>query len=217
MKTWSFVVAGLYAATLVVLAAPFAWSCFAGKLSWSDAGGVLASWQFAGLVFLMAAAQFALLRVPVDLSSRRPRSRGPLLATVLSAAFMMGVLGFGLATSVYEWTANNVEDRGLWIGAGVALASWAAWAVYFHRITRDAEPDAAVPRLQRFLKRGSILELLVAVPTHVVARHREYCCAGVMTFFGLSCGVAVMLFAFGPAVYFLFAERWRRLHPQGSA
>jgi hypothetical protein len=89
--------------------------------------------------------------------------------------------------------------------------------VYFHRITRDAEPDAAVPRLQRFLKRGSILELLVAVPTHVVARHREYCCAGVMTFFGLSCGVAVMLFAFGPAVYFLFAERWRRLHPQGSA
>jgi len=24
----------------------------------------------------------------------------------------------------------------------------------------------------------------------------------------------VMLFSFGPAVYFLFVDRWRRLHPQ---
>jgi hypothetical protein len=26
--------------------------------------------------------------------------------------------------------------------------------------------------------------------------------------------VAVMLFAFGPAVYFLFVARWKQLHPQ---
>jgi hypothetical protein len=216
MKTWSWVVVGLYAATLAVLAAPFAWVCFTDQLPWSEAVGALATWQFAGLVVLGATAQFALLRVPVDLSSRRPKSRGPLLATVLSAAFMMGLLGFGLATSVYEAATKSVEDQGLWIAAGVALASWAGWAVHFHRVTRDVEPGAGVARLQRTLKGGSILELLVAVPTHVVARHREYCCAGVMTFFGLSCGVAVMLFAFGPAVYFLFAERWRRLHPQAS-
>jgi hypothetical protein len=55
--------------------------------------------------------------------------------------------------------------------------------------------------------------LLIAVPTHIVARCRDYCCAGFMTFLGLTMGVSVMLFAFGPALLFLFAERWKRLHP----
>ena len=63
------------------------------------------------------------------------------------------------------------------------------------------------------MKRWAWVELLIAVPTHVVARCRDYCCAGLMTFIGLTMGVSVMLFAYGPAVYFLFAERWRRLHP----
>jgi hypothetical protein len=61
--------------------------------------------------------------------------------------------------------------------------------------------------------RGSILELLVAVPTHIVARSRDYCCAGFMTFIGLSLGISVMLFSYGPAVFFLYVDRWRRLHP----
>jgi len=66
------------------------------------------------------------------------------------------------------------------------------------------------------LLKGSILELLIAVPTHIVARCRDYCCAGFMTFIGLTMGVAVMLFSFGPAVFFLYADRWKRLHPQRS-
>jgi hypothetical protein len=68
----------------------------------------------------------------------------------------------------------------------------------------------------RALFKGSILELLIAVPTHIVARCRDYCCAGFMTFLGLTMGFSVMLFAFGPAVFFLFAERWKRLHPRAE-
>ena len=62
--------------------------------------------------------------------------------------------------------------------------------------------------------RGSILELLIAVPTHIAARNRDYCCAGFMTFVGLTFGISVMLFSYGPAVFFLYVERWRRLHPE---
>jgi hypothetical protein len=54
---------------------------------------------------------------------------------------------------------------------------------------------------------------LIAVPTHVVVRCRDYCCAGFLTFIGLTMGVSVMLFAYGPAVFFLYVERWKRLHP----
>jgi hypothetical protein len=63
--------------------------------------------------------------------------------------------------------------------------------------------------------RGSILELLIAVPTHIAVRHRNDCCAGFGTFVGLTLGISVMLFSFGPAVFFLYADRWRRRrHPE---
>ena len=29
-------------------------------------------------------------------------------------------------------------------------------------------------------------------------------------------GISVMLFSFGPSVFFLFAARWKRLHPNAS-
>jgi hypothetical protein len=83
-------------------------------------------------------------------------------------------------------------------------------------MSRMEEEGDFVSRLCRWLFRGSILELLIAVPTHIVARYRDYCCAGVMTFIGLTMGMSVMLFSFGPGVFFLFAARWQRLHPQAS-
>ena len=71
-------------------------------------------------------------------------------------------------------------------------------------------------RLTKWLIRGSILELLVAVPSHVIVREREYCCAGFITFWGIVTGVSVMLLAFGPAVFFLFAKRFGRLKPKAE-
>jgi hypothetical protein len=35
----------------------------------------------------------------------------------------------------------------------------------------------------------------------------------VMTFIGFSLGISVTLFSYGPAVFFLYVDRWRRLHP----
>jgi hypothetical protein len=86
--------------------------------------------------------------------------------------------------------------------------------VLFYRSSRGANPPDVISRQCRLLLRGSILELLIAVPTHIVARSRDYCCAGAMTFVGLTLGISVMLFSYGPAVFFLYAERWRRLHPE---
>jgi hypothetical protein len=88
------------------------------------------------------------------------------------------------------------------------------WVFVFWRLSRKSQPESVVFRQCRYLLDGSILELLIAVPTHIVARSRNYCCAGFMTFLGIALGVSVMLFSFGPAVFFLYVDRWRRLHPQ---
>ena len=80
----------------------------------------------------------------------------------------------------------------------------------FYRYAKDDDPNALVKRSTRWLLRGSILELLVAVPSHIIVRRRDDCCAPMGTFWGITTGISIMLLCFGPGVFFLFAERIRR-------
>jgi hypothetical protein len=164
---------------------------------------------------VMFASQLALLAVPVQVASLRPVTQGPLWRTILAGGLMAGGLAGGAFLSIYEFVASN-QDHGAgyaWMALALALLTWCVWALVFSRLSRETAPADIVSRQCRCLLKGSILELLIAVPTHVVARYRGYCCAGMLTFIGLTMGVSVMLFAYGPAVFFLFVERWNRLHP----
>lgn len=177
----------------------------------------LKEWSFWLILAVLVLAQFALLRVPVAVAHRRPVKQRSLWSTVIAAAFMMGLLASGAILSVWEFIAKGVDlplkDKSQPFTLGIVVIIWVAWAIYFHRATKCAAPDIQMGTLKRFLWTGSILDLLVAIPMHIYVRHRDTCCAGLGTFIGLTCGISVMLFAFGPAVYFLFVERWKRLHP----
>ena len=96
------------------------------------------------------------------------------------------------------------------------LVFWSVWAIIFRRATKSDEPDALLKRITRWLLRGSILELLVAVPSHIIVRRREDCCAPAGTFWGIATGVSIMLLCFGPGVFFLFVERFKRLQPKAA-
>jgi hypothetical protein len=114
-------------------------------------------------------------------------------------------------------TAIGMSPRSGWFDVLFLIALigmlWMVWAAIFLRGSRHDDPDSLSRRAVRWLLRGSILELLVAVPTHVVVRHRDDCCAPYATFWGIVCGLTVMLMSFGPGVFFLFVERARRLKP----
>ena len=129
---------------------------------------------------------------------------------------MMGGLAVGAMYCLYEVAMRDKALEGWFWGAGIGagIVIWSVWAGLFYRASRGVEPSDVISRQCRLLLRGSILELLVAVPTHIVTRSRDYCCAGVMTFVGLTLGISVMLFSFGPSVFFLYIARWRRLHPE---
>ena len=96
---------------------------------------------------------------------------------------------------------------------GMMVILWMMWGWLFYRSARTDNPTALTNRAMRWLVRGSILEVLVAVPSHLVVRARGDCCAPVGTFWGMTCGISVMLMAFGPGVFFLFVNRMRRLRP----
>jgi hypothetical protein len=189
---------------------------FAPKIKLSESFGAFAVWPYWVWLAVMFFSQFALLAVPVRVARRRPVTKSALWPTVLAGGFMVGALLIGASFSIFEFIFGE-HGFGNWIGwsaIGAGVLTWCIWSVIFFRSSRELEPTDWISRHSRALLKGSILELLVAVPTHIVARYRDYCCAGFMTFFGLTMGVAVMLFSFGPAVFFLYVERWKKLHPR---
>jgi hypothetical protein len=96
---------------------------------------------------------------------------------------------------------------------GILPLNWIGWSVVFCLFSRSMEPESFIRRLMRWLIGGSILELLIAVPSHIIVRHREVCCAHGLTAAGLTTGLAVIFFAFGPGLYFLYADRIRSKQP----
>lgn len=223
MAQWACVVAALYVVALLALIGPVAWVAGGEFItpaqlvqSYRDDPEV---WRWFSLwLGIMAVSQVALLAVPVRVASRRPITRGALWPTILAGGFATGLLVLGAVLSLTEFlTHDSIPDNATaWRILGLAGLTWAFWTLVFYRLSRRLEPKDFVSRHCRWLLRGSILELLIAVPTHVVVRNRNECCAGTLTSIGLALGVAVTLFAYGPAVYFLFVDRWRRLHPARS-
>jgi hypothetical protein len=218
MKRWALVVVGLYLLISVVLTLPVVKIAFSPNLELPEAVKVYVAWPYWLGLGVMLLAQAALLAVPVSIAERRPITRRLLLLPVITSGLMMAALAFGAFVSLSEF-AFKEKGPDNWVQFSlfaVPALVWCVWIVVFFRFSRNANPADVISRQCRLLLKGSNLELLIAVPTHLVARQRTYCCAGFMTFLGLTLGISVMLFSFGPAVFFLYVERWRRLHPQSS-
>jgi hypothetical protein len=213
MKRWAMLVAGLYCLILGVLFLPLTALGFSETFKEAVklyANGIPWVW-----LLVMGLGQAVLLVVPVKVAGRRPVSRRGLLPTVLASGFMMALLAAGAICAFWEFAfPKDDSPSDSWVVPGVMALTWCLWSLIFMRLGRTQAPADLVSRQCRALLKGSILELLVAVPTHVAVRQRHECCAGYMTFLGLVTGISVMLFSFGPAVFFLFVARWKRLHPE---
>jgi hypothetical protein len=82
---------------------------------------------------------------------------------------------------------------------------WLIWGVVFYRYSKRSADvaDSAVS----WLMKGSVLELLIAVPCHIIVRQREWCCAQYVGAYGIAAGIAIMLMAFGPSAMFLYKKK----------
>jgi hypothetical protein len=137
------------------------------------------------------------------------------LLAIFCAAFKEE--GFGIFGFLTPFDANEVSPSDLQTLVGmiiIVLVFWFIWALIFRHFARADDPDTLLKRSTRWLLRGSILELLIAVPSHVIVRRREDCCAPIGSFWGIATGISVMLLCFGPGVFFLFVERFERLKPK---
>ncbi|MGD0092678.1 MAG: hypothetical protein ABSE73_22435 [Planctomycetota bacterium] len=235
VRHWALLTVLLYGAACTVLTWPFLVAAFAwGKDRWplpEQALQIYTAMPFWLAIDLLMVLQSVFLLLPIDVAKEKPVARRRWAVVAVAAALMMGLLVFGLVCAVGEVVTASpfvLEDGGpplfgkdtrtflnkywrLLAAVAFAVCTWAAWALIFLRQAFSHDPGSAFQRVVRRLLAGSVAELLVAVPCHVYARSKEYCCAGFSTALGLMTGLAVLMFAFGPGVFFLFVARVRRL------
>lgn len=218
---WAWITVLLYGAALTLISGPFVLAAFPEDIERSDIARALRaalnpeeSWGFWALIGTLTLLEGMILLVPVRIADRRPVRRGRWGVLAATAGLLMGLLLTAAGFTLHEVATKGLPDKTPgWIYAGLGVAGWVVWGVVFALLPRRMDHASALRSVVRRLLTGSIAELLVAVPCHVIARKRDYCCAGAATFTGLAAGFVVLLFAFGPAVLFLFVDRFRRLRP----
>jgi len=161
---------------------------------------------------ILVVAQGVLLLVPVNIVRERPVKRRGIVISAVVIAIPMSILTFALfyAIALMIWGENSVGQYldGL-LGWIALVIFWLVWGAVFIKCYADRNGLSFTSHLTRWLLRGSILELLVAIPSHIISRHRKECCAPDVTLLGMAMGLAVALMSFGPGVFFLFAQRIR--------
>ncbi|HEX3151298.1 MAG TPA: hypothetical protein VHR66_24685 [Gemmataceae bacterium] len=178
-----------------------------------ETGPIEAAVVFSGIVFLLGAS---LLFIPVRTQLQRPVRRRsialPLIVSAVCAALVFGA--GGLATLEYlegSGSSPEMEVANWLVVVGTGLV-WLGWMVLFGWLSRSVSPQTINDRMYQLLLAGSVLELLVALPMHLVVRRRTECCAGLATGLGIGVGLFVMLIALGPAVFFLFYRRYHQAY-----
>ena len=237
MKRWAVLTVLIYALALLVLTVPIIWIafniCTDKGVSLPFALRIYRHWSYWLWLTVLVTGQALLLLLPLNIAERRLPARRPLKTPVIVTAFFLANLCFAGLVSILclyfqedginffgyflPFKPNQVSpsDFETEFGAVITgLAFWIIWGVIFRSFAKSDDPDSLLKRIVRWLLRGSILELLVAVPSHIIVRRRGDCCAPLGTFWGITTGISVMLLCFGPGVFFLFVERFERLKPK---
>jgi hypothetical protein len=240
MKRWAALTVLLYAVALLLLTAPVLLMAFGGwakngVMGLPDALKIYLNWGYWLWLAVLVAGQALLLLLPINIAERRLPTRRPLKIPVMVTAFFLANLCFAALLSIlcadfaedgfnffgyylpFKPSQVSPSDFSTGFGAVITgLAFWIIWAIVFRSFAKSDDPDALLKRIVRWLLRGSILDLLVAVPSHIIVRRRGDCCAPLGTFWGIVTGISVMLLCFGPGVFFLFVERFKRLQPKST-
>jgi len=228
MRKWGVVISAFYALILVALLVPCClllgqdqfngWPRFLHDLMEG-----YTYWQLWIPLGVLLAAQALLLFLSVDTSQKRLKARTHILISVALGALLTAILTtavvwslalairgdklFDFFETLSKSLLGSLNDDYFAIFWLLVFwgALWLVWGLVFYLYFRDS--SEVVTRIISWLLRGSILELIIAVPCHVIVRRRHDCSAPVVTSFGILTGIAIMLLSFGPSVLFLYKKR----------
>ena len=220
MRNWGILVTAFYA--LVVLLLLSFGMVFLAE-NWWDLDPAYQS-DFDELVIIsliptafLVCGQVLLLFLSVDTSWRRqkPQRHAKVTAGLVGIMVTILTLAICLAVATALWGDNfdipildeiEREDLQLVVFLATIAVIWGIWGVVFYRFSNSS--SNVVDSALNWLIKGSVLELLVAVPCHIIVRQREWCCAQYVSAYGIAAGIAIMLMAFGPSAMFLYKRKF---------
>lgn len=229
MRRWGLVITLFYVILVVFLLVPVVATTIPKLHYWRGVGGAHAMlvkllelvaemreipvwWLWAGMLI---SGQISLLFLSVDLSRRMLRPRQHVAVTAGITALLVALLTLAAILSLTAGWIGDADPMLRWlfpnndlvIGNVVLLlvGMWAFWGAVFCLHYRGS--SEVVSAAVSWLLRGSVLELLIAVPAHVWVQRRDDCSAPMVTGFGIATGIAIMLLSFGPGVLALYKKR----------
>jgi hypothetical protein len=172
---------------------------------------------------VLVCGQILLMFLSVDTSWRRLKPQrhakvtAALVGLMVGILFLSALLAIGMAHSgdnidllleplfADTWLDEVSDEAAVSLSLAVGFAIWGFWGVVFYIFSKRTSNvvDSAVG----WLIKGSVLELLIAVPCHIIVRQREWCCAQYVSAYGIATGIAVMLMAFGPSALLLYKRK----------
>jgi hypothetical protein len=199
MKRWALATTAVYTVSIIIMSLPF-------LLVHEDATDFLPqvlAWIFPVLIFCQA----MYLLVPMNLALGRPIRRRRVIVSVIFGAIPMAAMVLCLSWCITLLIFGEKDDLYDWPALTVPAFFWIASGVLFYRFYRSDDPQAWVSRVGRWLLTSGTLAFIVAVPSHIISRRKEDCCAPGLTLLGMVTGLAVAVMAFGPGLFFLFARK----------
>ena len=217
MRNWGIVVTGFYMIVVAALS-PLSLLLTMDRKD-SSTGEFLSklvefhmSWGGIIWVAVLVAAPLVLLVTRVDLTRKNLMPQRQKRVAVAAIAFAVALLS---AAALASLTAAALGDDIVDFVLYPLPVFWLAWGVVFNR-----HADFIFDRerwLYKGLIGGSVLELLIAVPSNVIAQNRDQCSAPAVTAYGVSTGIALLFMAFGPAILLLYRKRMTLSRPARDA
>ena len=219
MKKWGLVITLFYGIVVLAFLVPaYIFIVSSSQPSTSTIAAAYASWfpwTCAGTVML---GSILLLWLSADTTHRRLKPRAHILISTLTTGFFLMILtvAISLAIGLGIWGEHFFnffpDSHQLAVTLGAFAVPWLVWGILFYRLCRN-ESDPLTRGLA-WMFRGSVLELLIAVPAHVIIRRRHECCAPAVNGLGLAAGISIMLLSFGPSVLLLLQKRMQTHQPK---
>jgi len=139
-----------------------------------------------------------------------PIRKRRLVIPVIIASVMMTVLIAGITLSLGELLFGNAGGWFEYFFWTVIVLSWLAWSVIFFIWGMKTERYKTFRNFTSTILAGSLLTLFISIPSHIIVRRRPGCFVGGATALGISSGIFVMLWAFGPGIIVLFLREKRK-------
>jgi hypothetical protein len=214
MRKWGIIITLFYALIVLGLLVPIAVPLAEGPSPFSPdfykaLQEICGWWGLWMPVAVVLCGQAILLFLSVDTSFKRLKPRAHIAFSCIVASLLFALLTFaGIGSLGAAAYSDKFVDR-YWTSAAQAMGYcgilWVLWGILFYLYFRNS--INVNTRAVSWLLKGSVLELLIAIPCHVIVRRREHCCAPLATSFGIVTGIAVMLLCFGPSILLLYKKR----------